>query len=500
MAEAPAVRVDLFQDRCLVVRRLHLTSSGRHEVTVDGLSPLVRERAFSFVSDAGIIVEDVSVQRVHVPEDAALGDEIEPLQREHELLAHRLSTNRRSANRAKEAATRAVASLHAARGLTHRALATHDDPTAWIGGLKALGDAVTDAQIRRNEAESTLATSQIELEQLNRRLEAAKAGRLRSTSTLTLRALVEAPGDLEIRYAIPGAVWRPVHRATLVGNRITWQIGAMAWNATGEDWTDVEVVCSTARPGDHANPPKLTDDVVRSQRRREMVVEVREEVIDTVRAGEQRVDDVPGVDDGGEPRTFTAPSPVTLVSNGQPTLIPLDQWEDSAETAWEAHPERASEVVLRSVQRNKGSRPILAGPVSLFRGEMAVGTGEVSLIPAGEPFSIGWGSHDGVRLVRRRDHEVVSAMITGRKTHTFAVELRVVHLGDEPIQVQLRERVPVSEVKEVKVAKPKASPAFTAGPDRDGFCTWTVSLNPGEDRKLTYSYEVEAPAKVRLPF
>ncbi len=499
MPDAPAVRVDLFQDRCLVVRRLSVTETGRQEIAVEGLSPMIRERAVSFVSDGGIIVEDVAIRRVWLSEDEASTEVITSLTTERALLAHRHQGNQAAAQRAREAAERAGATLDTAREHTSRALATHDDPTGWLDGLKALGLSVTKAKIRRTEADIIAQRSTTELEQLDHRLEAAKAGQPRQVTTLTLRALVETPGDLEIRYVIPAAVWRPVHRATLDNGRISWEAGAMAWNATGEDWTDIELVCSTARPGDHANPPPLTDDIVRTQRRSEIVVEVREEIIDTARAGQERVDEVPGVDDGGEPRTFTAPAPVTLLSDGRPVHIPLDTWESSAESAWEAHPERASEVVLCSSQQNMGTRPLLAGPVSLFRGEMAVGTGEISLVPPGEPFSMGWGSHDGIRLVRRRDHDVESAMITGRKTHTFKIELRVVHLGDTPVQIRLKERLPVSEVKEVKVSKPKPSPAFSSGPDRDGFCIWTLTLKPGEDRKLEYSYELEAPAKVRLP-
>lgn len=500
MAEARPIRVDLFQDRCLVVRRLNLPEAGRHKIVVEGLSPLIRERAVSFVSDGGIIVEDVSVERIYLDEDEAVTEVIAKLDKERELLAHRHLTNETAAVRAREAASRAVAGLQTARDYTDRALATHDDPSAWLDGLQALGHTVTDATIRKTEADIAQARTAAELAQLDNRLQTAKSGRKRIVSSLTLSALVEQPGDLEIRYVLPAAVWRPVHRATLTEGKVAWEVGAMVWNATGEDWRDVEVVCSTARPGDHANPPPLTDDIVRSQRRGDVVVEVREEVIDSARSGEKRVDEIPGVDDGGEPRTFTAAAPVTLISNGQPVHVPLDRWEDHAEVAWEAHPERASEVVLRSIQRNTSTRPILAGPVFLFRGDMAVGTGEVSLVPAGEPFPMGWGSHDGIRLVRRRDHDVESTLITGHKTHTFDIELRVVHLGDEPVQIHLKERIPVSEIKEVKVSKPKSSPAFTSGPDRDGLCTWTLSLKPGEDRKLKYSYELEAPAKVRLPF
>jgi len=499
VAEAPVIRIDLFQDRCVVVRRLQITEPGRHTLVLEGLSPLIRERALSFVSDE-IVVEDISVTRSHLSEAAADSETGAALEGERQLLAHRHQSNKTAAQRAVERTQRAEAILNTARAQTGRALTTRDDPTTWFDGLRALGDAVRAARIHAAEASLVAERSRIELDQLDRRRDAARFGRPRAASQLTLRVVAASPGDLEIRYVVPGAVWRPIHRATLEGKQVTWETGAMAWNTTGEDWTDVEVVCSTARPGDHANPPPLTDDIVHTQRRQEVLVEVREEVVDAARTGEARVSAVPGVDDGGEPRTFTAPGPASLISDGLPVHIPLDRWTTDADLTWEAFPERVSEVVLRSTQYNTGSRPILAGPVSLFREDTAVGTGEVSLVAPGEPFKIGWGSHDGVRITRRRDHRIESTRITGHKTHTFDVSLRVAHLGDAPVRVTVTERMAVSEVKEVKVSAPSAAPAFTSGPDRDGFCTWALNLEPGEDRKLSYTVHIEAPSKVSIPF
>jgi len=499
VVDAPVVRVDLFQDRCVVVRRLALEAPGRQTVVLEELSPLLRERAVSFVGD-GIVVEDISVERLHLSNEEADSETAAHLERERELLHHRHQTQEAAARRAQERARRAEDILGTAREQTGRALCVREDPTAWIDGLRALEEAHREARLHGTQARVTAQRTAAELELLERRRDAARFGQPRAVSQLTLRVVVERPGDLEIRYVLPGAVWRPVHRATLIGDALTWELCAMAWNHTGEDWEQVPFVCSTARPGDHAAPPTLTDDIVHTQRRREVVVEVREEVIDTVRAGEERVSGIPGVDDGGEPRTFTAPGPNTLPSNGRPIQFALDRWTTTATRSWIAFPERASEVVLRTSQHNVGSRPLLAGPVSLFRDGLAVGRGEVTLVPPGEPFQIGWGSHDGVRITRRRDHRVASARITGRKTHTFEVALRVVHLGDAPVRIVLTERILVSEVKEVKVSAPQPAPAFTSGPDPDGFCTWALSLEPGETRKLTYTVEVEAPAKVQLPF
>lgn len=498
--EAPVVRVDLFEDRATVHRRLNLERPGRHRITLGPLTPLISERALAFVGDAAQ-VEEVSVRReerrVHEVDDARAAE----LRQQAQALRERRALRHRELVRARERCTRAVRARDAARAWTPRAFREQPDLTAWLGSLRTLEEAVIDAEVRRARLQAELARDDAELERLEVLLREARRGKLALRGFLTVQVHVEQPGTLVLKYTVPCALWRPVHRAELRGDRLHWEIAAMAWNATGEDWRGIELVCSTARPGGEASPPTLTDDVLTTRRRdKELVIEARDETLAEARVGERAVRADVGVDDGGEPRTFTAPDPVDLPSDGRPLRVLLDRWEDQAQTRWLAFPERASEVVLRSTQRNQGTRPLLAGPVDLFRDDIAVGRTEVGLVGPGEPFHLGWGSHDGLRVVRRRDHELERGRITGRQSHRFEVELKITHTGNEPVRFDVTERLPVSEVKEVSVGRPTTEPALTHGPDQDGFCGWVLTLKPGEVQSLRLTYAVEAPSHVRLPF
>jgi hypothetical protein len=79
------------------------------------------------------------------------------------------------------------------------------------------------------------------------------------------------------------------------------------------------------------------------------------------------------------------------------------------------------------------------------------------------------------------------------------VEIRVCHLGDDPVQLEVRERIPTSELKELTVSAPRAEPALDAPVDPNGFCRWTLRLAPGETRRLTLEYTLDASSNLRLP-
>lgn len=119
--------------------------------------------------------------------------------------------------------------------------------------------------------------------------------------------------SLDVTYITPCALWRPEHLARLTGDpngTSSLQIvaSAVAWQRTGEEWANVSCRFSTARPAQHASPPLLSEDQLRLRRksdaeRRAIVVEAREQSIAVAGLGRgtQKVEEMPGVDDGGEP-------------------------------------------------------------------------------------------------------------------------------------------------------------------------------------------------------
>lgn len=501
--QSRVTRVELFEDRAAVVRELTLpTPPGRYTLRLGPLSPLVRETSLAVDDSPAFLVEDLRVHRRlrrQAEADTALAASLEAERAEADRAAREADDARR---RAEEAGGRAEHIARAARAWTPHALLGAEDPAAWIAQIRALSDAVLAERLREVELRQAAYAQRQEAEWARRRLSAARQGSSRWEATVQLQVLVREPATLKLRYTIPCAVWRPVHRAELVGDAVRWELGAMAWNATGEDWTGVVLVCSTARPGDNPAPPQLTEDTIYSaKRQREVVVEAREEAIHLAREGGAKAStEALGVDDGGEARTFTAIQPVDLRSDGRPIHVALDRFTSPAQTSWLGLPERGGAVVLRSRQKNAGSRPILAGPVVLVRGSGVVGRGKVGFVPPGEPFAMGWGNHDGVRLSRRLDHKVDTTLFTGKQTHDFTVTLRATNLSDEAVEVELRERLPVSELKEVKVNPPKATPALTSGPDEDGFCTWKVKLEPRVTLPLELVYQVVASSNIQLPW
>src|SRR5262249_28797770 len=160
----------------------------------------------------------------------------------------------------------------------------------------------------------------------------AQRPRHEAGAELQLDAPAAGPVTVELSYRTPCALWRPEHLARLVardgGHELELGTVATVWQLTGEDRRGGACRFSTARPPRPAGrpaPPLLDDDVLRLQRRveRAIQVEARDQAIAVtgVEGGARRLEDMPGLDDGGEARWLDAAGPVTLPSDGQPFRV-----------------------------------------------------------------------------------------------------------------------------------------------------------------------------------
>ena len=500
---APISRVELFEDRVSVLRKVDIPSTpGRYSLSIGPLTPLLTERGLSFVGEEAVIVEESAIERQRITQRQADSEATQQLAGRYEAALDQHQTLQGAFNRAREREQRAQRAVEAAQEATPAVLLYQEEIADWVKALRGIHDELHQAHLEVLHQQEALRRHGEETTLLQGQLEQLRQGTTVEQVFLTFRIWLGGPAEIFVRYTIPCGLWRPTHRASLLGKLVTWEVGAMVWNTTGENWDDVELVCSTARPGDHANPPTLDDDQVYTMaREKEVFVEAREEEVHLAREGDaKRVDEPLGVDDGGEVRTFTAPDRVSVPTGGRPLFVSLESWEVEVEAEWRCYPERSSQVALQTRQLNAGTRPILAGPVDLLSENGVVGRGEVGLVPPGEPFTLGWGSHDGLWVARREDHRVERSRLTGHQRHQFNIELRISHVGDQPAAFRIRERLPVSELPQVKIPAPSATPQLDMGPDRDGFCDWLVQLEPNSQQTLKLSYSIEAPSSVVLPF
>lgn len=519
MAEPTAIpttakRVTFFEDRAEVTRVAKVSvADGRQWVRLDGATSLLDDRTVQArsLSDRVQVLSARVVRRMREVSEGNKEDRSAILQATKELVAQRgelQTAQARTDNR--------VSYLHELLIEWCETMAAvpkpgEDSPIADYAKVwEALTTRDEDHLAQQVELKDAIDDANFKIHANQQRLSDLSGTRTLYECFIEVQLDASTTDDveLEVKYRTPCALWRPEHLARLIREKdkltgagwIDWTTWGVVWHRTGEEWKDIEVAFSTARPAQVADAPNVRDDQLSKRKKtaeekKQIVVQVREETIKET--GEREAAQMPGVDDGGKPLEFTPKGKYTLPGNGQPTRVEIGQRKLTAAVARVLIPERAQTAFLKADANWDGDSPILAGPLRLARENALVGRSRTKFVAPGEKFETGFGPEDGIRCKRSVHEERETAKLTGSQTIDRKVTLRLSNLGDSARELQITERVPVSEIEGLEI---KLKEAKDWKLDEDGYLTRVVNLEPRANVTYEFSYEIKAKSNVVLPF
>jgi uncharacterized protein (TIGR02231 family) len=189
---------------------------------------------------------------------------------------------------------------------------------------------------------------------------------------------------------------------------------------------------------------------------------------------------------------FDGRSERTVRADGKAVRVPIAVSSFAVKSRVVAVPEVSLNAVRTAELVNTGDQPILPGKVALFVDGAFVGNTELSFVSPGETFSVFLGVHDRLKLERTFDRKR-SSIERGKKRTELKVSfiLAAENLSDEPVTLDLSDRVPVSQNDDIELDDlelPKG--AKRSG---DGIVRWTVTLPPKTKRGWRIQYTVEYP-------
>ena len=140
---------------------------------------------------------------------------------------------------------------------------------------------------------------------------------------------------------------------------------------------------------------------------------------------------------------------------------------------------------------------LLPGRISLYRDGIYVGRGQMALTPKDETVRLGFGADDKVKVMRTtlRKIEGSAGIISTAKTdeREFKITVRSGHAW--PVRVVVEDRVPISEVEDIKV---ELLPTTTPPTERDvrdrrGVLAWSFDAAPGDTKEIKLGWRLRWP-------
>jgi uncharacterized protein (TIGR02231 family) len=375
----------------------------------------------------------------------------------------------------------------------------------------------TEEQGRDIEAEKKALADKIDA--LRRQRDEATGSRRKEVKNIEVLLEVARGGQLtlELSAVIPQAGWTPAYDVRLAPDATTAELTfrALVRQHTGEDWNDIDLTLSTARPASGGAPPDMNPWRV-SLLRPQLAMKSSlyraapasaAPVMDRKMGGmlsenampeEAMADEAPAAFETARasdeqssvafhiPRTLDIPS-----DNSQhASVVAIETLPVSLE--YQAIPKLSPHVFLKSEITNKTSYPLLPGKVSSFVGNTFTGSSHLKKVAAGEKFDLFFGADDQVTVKREELKQRKEAGMFSSNRASFRYLVSMTNFHKQPLTVTLLDQLPLAGDEEIKVSleEPSLKPELVKS---DGSLTWKIPLKAAETKELRFGILVEYP-------
>lgn len=393
-------------------------------------------------------------------------------------------------------------------GVAEMDVAALRDLVAMIGEeTLSAQQAALDAQLRADAAKRGLEDLEEELEDARQRLNSLVPEKEeRAMLAVSVSADKQVQGKLTVTYNIWDAEWRPVYDVRLDrdAGKLTLDRGVLVAQHTGENWHDVALTLSTARPSEQTAPGQIWPWL----RRIENPAQVRQKNLERAQSGalfgaadeaaaaEPMMVEEADAEFDGLAVTYSYPSPVSIASKADNIRISLGTLDTSAETTAQAVPLSDSNAFLVAEITNDMGELILPGTAMFYLDGRFIGQRHLELMAAGAEADLAFGPIDGLRLTRTvlDRNEGDRGVITKSNDLLEAVEIKVENLTQEDWSIRLLDRVPYSEQEDLEItwsAQPRPTEENIDG--KRGILSWEFDLGAGDSKLISLEHELEWP-------
>jgi uncharacterized protein (TIGR02231 family) len=379
--------------------------------------------------------------------------------------------------------------------------------------LSALEQAMTDRLGKVAELEQAITVLNKKKADLEKEKRNLGPGRDDSKSILvTVYADVATAFDLDYSYFLSGVQWTPKYevRADSLAQRVELNFFAIVKQGSGEDLSGSNVEISTARPAVSGELPELSPWRLDIYKPPVYQPYGRAKAWDSEAALEMRgapqvmtMAAAPPLDAMAEPEvrneatsmSYLLTQQLTLPSDNQPHKILVSSSGADAKFEYLAIPKLAKAASLTAELKNPFVFPLPGGELNIFLDGRFVSTRIVEKpVLAGDEMRLTLGMDETIFVstkLEKQFTERIGAFSKKIRKH-YEYQAEIVNGKTRPITLLLRDQVPVSAHEEIKVEVTAPTPK-EAGIDSDGVITWTVTLAPGEKRRLATIFDVIYP-------
>jgi uncharacterized protein (TIGR02231 family) len=524
-------RVIIYTNMALVTRSIRLTlDPGIHKIPFNQLPPNVLEESIraSGKGEQGARITGLELEKIFLSQASdervqELEEKIRSLEREKTAI----EDEKEALKVQKEfiESLKAFSAEKISKDLTEGKVS----PAEWSDFLRFLYDELTGESKKRRELDAQKSEIEKDIKALRQDLASIQSPPqrhkrwgtgvvplqitpLQITPLVHLDVTSPVTIDLELSYIVGGASWKSHYDIHFSPDSKTIDISYLAeiTQISGEDWEDVELALSTARPSLGAKAPELDpwflsfrplfgkDEESSLRKRKELPGQVQPTATLETMAGRARdlgIDVMTSErDDVGISAQFKVKTRESILSDGTPHMTTVSIESIIPELNYLTVPKRSTYAFLQAKASNTTQLPLLQGPASVFVGPDYMGKSSIDNTAPGEELELSLGVDPMIKVQR----ELVEKFVEGKgskskRTATrYLYKITIENYHEFSVDIEVKDQIPVTRNKEIKVKEVNINPQ-PREIDQQGIISWGLTLPPGSKEELTIEFQVEHP-------
>lgn len=506
--------VTVYTDRALVTRRGVVTLTGQEQELELTLPASIQTESVRASGKGAMLVKllGVSTERLYAKEPvqerlANLEQQIQQLEAQKRSVEGNLQAARLQRGFVQSISEKSVERLA-------RHPVNLDDTAQLLNFIgqqySQLSDAIAQQEEQRLELDKQLIALRKQLQQLNN-------PKPKESFSVVVGIEPQGAGDfeLEVSYVVNRASWMPLYDMRVNrSNLVDLSYLAEVQQSSGEDWQNVALTLSTAKPGLGTLPPKLQPWYidVRSPEYNSRIRAMRSAAPPSLSEDNEMVmmaaapaagalieaENVEtAVSKEGGVVTFQVSCGSNIPSDGAPHKITIFNDNYPCQLQYIAMPRLVSFAYLQAKVTNSATGAILPGKANIFRDNMFVGTTQLENIAPNQEFELNLGIDEGLKIERDLvERQVDKKLLVNQRRITYAYRLKVTNLLEREAKLKLTEQLPVSRNEQVKIRLNRSNPQIQLG--EMGILEWAIALPPQAQQEFTYQFTVEHPPDITV--
>jgi uncharacterized protein (TIGR02231 family) len=326
---------------------------------------------------------------------------------------------------------------------------------------------------------------------------------------VTVQCDKQVSGKVTFSYVVSNAGWYPSYdiRVDDINNPVTIYYKANVFQNTGVAWKDVRLSFSNATPWvagdipvlspwfiDYYTPPQIRIRGTSSLKRSETPAIMEMAVSEDKTAG-KALEAVPisvNKQVGQTTITFDIAIPYTIQADGKVQTVEIQRLNAPAQYSYLTLPKLSPLAYLTANITDWAKLSLQSGEATLYFENTFVGKSTINVNQLTDTLTISLGNDNSILVKREKRKDFTSKKIIGsNKTETHSFLLTVRNNKTNPVDITLKDQIPVSSNSGISVDPVELSGGKLNA--QTGEIKWELVIKPQETKQIILTYSVKYP-------